>query len=401
MGYECWLGLRYLLARRREKFVSLIAVLSIGGVALGVTALLVVLAVMTGFDHDLKAKLVGINSHLTVEAMDGLRDAEPLIREIAATDHVVGVSPYVVGQAIVRLPDRAFGVAVRGLDVAREVRVSQLQSYLVDGHLPEQDDEAVIGTELADYAQVRRGDLFRLISPADGKLHELRVSGIFRSGMYEYDASLVGLTLARAQQLFGLRDTLTGLAIRLDHLEAATAVQRRLADTLPPTMVVKTWMEFNPALFGALRLEKIVMFIIVMLIVAVAALNIVAMLIMIVMEKTKDIGILRSLGATRGSVAWLFLLQGCAVGIAGTSLGVAGGVTLSLNLNSIARWLEQTFGISVFPPTIYYLDHIPTQLNPGDLAMVVACALGLTVLAGIYPAWRAASLSPVDALRYE
>ena len=401
MSYELWLGVRYLVRRRRERFVSVIALLSIGGVALGVMALLVVLAVMSGFDHDLKEKLVATNAHLTVEAEGGVTEIEPLIRQIAGTEHVVGVSPYVMGQAIVRLSDRAFGILVRGLDIQREVRVSKLQEYLVMGGLPSRDEEVVIGSELASQIQAGPGDPLRLISPADGKLHELVVSGIFRSGLYEYDSGLIGVTITRAQQLFGRVGTVSGLSVRLDSLDKASEVKAKLQAALGPSYYVRTWMELNPILFGALHLEKITMFVILTLIVAVGALNIVSMLIMSVMEKTKDIGILRSLGATRSSVAALFLCQGCLVGSLGICLGLAGGLLLADNLNAIANWLEATFGISVFPPSIYYLDHIPTQINSGDLVWVVCAAFVLTVLASIYPASRAARLVPVDALRYE
>jgi lipoprotein-releasing system permease protein len=401
MRYELWLGLRYLLSPRKERFVSLIAVLSIGGIALGVMALLVVLAVMSGFDHDLKDKLIGTNAHLIVATEEGLSAYDPLMRQVAATDHVVGVAPYVLGQAIVRGSDHALGVEVRGLDVEREIRVSRLKEYLVFGGLPKTDQDAVIGIELARFLGASIGSPLSLISPADGKLHELIISGIFRSGMYQYDSSLIGTTLARAQQLFGLSGVVSGLAVRVDAVEHATQVKTALLAQVERGIIIKTWMEFNPTLFGALRLERIVMFIIVMLITAVAALNIVAMLIMIVTEKTRDIGILRSLGATRWSVARVFFWQGCLVGLGGTALGLAGGMALTQNLNAIANWLEATFGLAVFPPDIYYLDHIPTLINPSDVAQVIGAAFVLTVAAGIYPAIKAARLTPVDALRYE
>ena len=198
--------------------------LSIGGVALGVMALLVVLSVMSGFDYDLKEKLVGTNAHLVVESPQGMTEVEPLIRQVAAAEHVVGVSPFVMGQAIVRLPDRAVGVMVRGIDVEREVRVSKLQEYLVMGRLPRQDHEAVIGTELARFIGAGPGDQIRLIGPATGKPHELVISGIFRSGMYEYDAGLIGVTIPQAQVLFGLSGAVSGVAVRLDQLERAEAV---------------------------------------------------------------------------------------------------------------------------------------------------------------------------------
>jgi lipoprotein-releasing system permease protein len=402
MRYEFWLGLRYLFAKRRERFISLIAVLSIGGVALGVAALLVVLAVMSGFDSDIKDKLVGVNAHLTVEGPDGVREPEPIIRRLSSLEHVVGVSPYVSGQAILRLPERAFGVIVRGVDIKRESRVNRLSDYLVFGRLPEADDEIAIGTELASYMEAGLGAPLRLISPADGSTHDFTVRGIFRSGMYEYDANLVAISLQKAQALYRLGGgRVSGIGIKLDRLERAPELQAALQEAVGGDYAVKTWMELNPALFGALRVEKTVMFVILTLIVVVAALNITSMLIMIVMEKTKDIGILRALGATRGSIATLFLSQGCAVGVLGISLGLAGGITLALNLNNVAKWLEETTGVALFPPTVYYLDHIPTQINVPDVVAVVGATFLLAMLAGTYAAIRAARLSPVDALRYE
>ena len=288
------------------------------------------------------------------------------------------------------------------LDESPSAQVSRLAEYMVLGHLPANDEEVVIGTELAAAIRATPGGQLSLISPADGKTHALTVSGFFRSGMYDYDASLVAMTLARAQRLYHLdAGTVTGIGLRLDHLEAAPATQRELARQLGAPYRVKTWMELNPALFGALRVEKTVMFIILTLIIVVAALNIMAMLIMIVMEKTKDIGILRALGATRASIAALFLSQGCLIGLAGTGLGLAGGLALTLNLNGIVAWLERTTGFSLFPSTVYYLDHIPTEINTPDVVAVVSATFLLTVLAGTYAAIRAARLAPVDALRYE
>jgi lipoprotein-releasing system permease protein len=401
MRYEIWLGLRYLFAKRRERFISIIATLSIGGVALGVAALIVVLAVMSGFDSDIKEKLVGTNAHLIIEGPDGISQPEPLVRTVSGLEHVVGVSPYVSGQAILRLPDRAFGVLVRGIDTERESRVNKLAEYLLFGGLPEDEDDIVIGSELSAMLGAGIGAPLRLISPADGDTHEFQVSGIFRSGMYEYDANLTAVTLKKAQDIYALGGRVSGVGVKLDKLERAPEVQEAVRGAITGPYEVKTWQELNPALFGALRVEKTVMFVILTLIVLVAALNITSMLIMIVMEKTKDIGILRALGATRSSIAGLFLWQGCAIGLLGISLGVAGGMALSLNLNTAVKWLEETTGIALFPPTVYYLDHIPAQVNMPDVAAVVGAAFGLTLLAGTYAAIRAARLSPVDALRYE
>ena len=401
MRYELWLGLRYLFAKRREKFISIIAVLSIGGVTLGVAALIVVLAVMSGFDHDITDKLVNTNAHLVVEAPEGIADRDEVMRQISARPHVVVVSPYVSGQAILRLPERAFGVMVRGIDGQREARVNRLADYMVLGHLPANDDEVVIGTELSAFIKAWPGDQLRLISPADGKTRELTVSGLFRSGMYEYDATLVAVSLSRAQELYGLQGIVSGIGVKVDELERASEVQRLIQERVGGRYTVKTWMELNPTLFGALRVEKTVMFIILTLIIVVAALNIMSILSMIVMEKTKDIGILRALGATRASIAMLFLSQGCVIGFVGVCLGLAFGVAVTLHLNRIVKWLESTTGFSLFPATVYYLDHIPTQINSSDVIAVVAATFLLTTLAGTYAAVRAARLSPVDALRYE
>ena len=401
MRYEFWLGLRYLFAKRRERFISLIAAFSIGGVALGVAALIVVLAVMSGFDSDITDKLVGTNAHVIVQSPQGIREPEPVIRKLSGMEHVVGVSPYITGQAILRRPNEAFGVMVRGIDTKRESRVNRLADYIKFGNLPENDDEVMVGSELATYLSAALGAKLRLISPADGESHDFTVSGIFRSGMYEYDANLVVINLRKAQSFFKLDDRISGIGVKLDRLELASEVKRLLQEAVGPSFEVKTWQELNPALFGALRVEKTVMFIILTLIVVVAALNITSMLIMIVMEKTKDIGVLRALGATRSSVALLFLWQGCAIGAFGISLGLAGGMALARNLNSVAQWLESTWGISVFPPTVYYLDHIPTQVNGHDVMAVVGSAFLLSALAGTYAAIRAAALPPVEALRYE
>ena len=401
MRYELWLGMRYLFARRRERFISVIAFLSISGVALGVAALIVVLAVMSGFDHDIKEKLVSTNAHLIVDTPQGVRDIDEVMGQLSAIDHVVGVSPFITGQAILRLPGQAFGVVVRGIDVGREARVNRLTEYVVLGHMPHNDDEVLIGSELSAFVGAVTGDRLRLISPADGQMHELTVSGIFRSGMYEYDANLIAVTLARAQKLYDLEGLVSGIGVRLDQLERSPLVKQAVQARLGPAYTVRTWMELNPALFGALRVEKVVMFVILTLIVVVAALNIMSMLIMIVMEKTKDIGILRALGAQRASITALFLSQGFIVGLLGIGFGLVGGVLLTLNLNYLVKWLERTTGFSLFPSTVYYLDYIPTQINPSDIAAVTAATFLLAVLGGLYPAIRAARLTPVEALRYE
>lgn len=393
MRYEFWLGARYLFAKRRERFISVIAILSIGGVALGVAALLIVLAVMSGFDHDIKDKLVGTNAHLVVERPDGIADVEGPIRQISALDHVVGVTPFVSGQAILRQPDRAFGVLIRGIDLKREARVNRLADYMVLGHLPLTDDEAVIGTELGAYLHAGPGDHLKLISPADGKQHELIVSGIFRSGMYEYDATLVCVTLTRAQALYHLGPMVTGIGVKVDQLERADEVQRAIQQKLGLTYSVRTWMELNQTLFDALKLEKLTMFVILTLIVLVASANIVSTLIMTVVEKTRDIGILKSIGTTNRSIRVLFTWQGLLIGLLGTLLGAG--------LAWAVIWALDTYHFIKLPSTIYYLDHLPVRVEWGDWWKTIAAALLISLASTIYPARQAARLTPVEALRYE
>lgn len=393
MRYELWLGLRYLFAKRRERFISVIALLSIGGVALGVAALLVVLSVMSGFDHEIKDKLVGTNAHLIIDAPTGLIESDALIRRISAMEHVVGVSPFIAGQAILRLPDRAFGVLVRGMDLKREVRVNRLADYLIMGRLPTTQDEVVIGSELSAFLQRGPSSRLVLISPADGRPHELTVSGVFRSGMYEYDANLVGVTLERAQALYQLGATVTGLGVKLDQLERADRVKMILQAQLGPPYTVKTWMELNQTLFDALKLEKLTMFVILTLIVLVAAANIVSTLIMLVIEKTRDIGILKSIGATDRSIRALFTWEGLCIGLAGIAVGAS--------LAWLLIWALDTYQFIKLPSTIYYLDHLPVRVEWADWWKTMAAAFVITLASTVYPARQAARLAPVEALRYE
>ena len=356
---------------------------------------------MTGFDHDITEKLIGTNSHLIVEAPGGLRDAGDVMRRLSAMEHVIGVAPFVSGQAIAQAEDQTLGVVARGIDPQREGRVSRLPDYVIQGHLPSRDDEVAVGTELRAALRLNIGSRLRLVSPADGAIHELTVGGLFHSGLYDFDLMVVVLTIPKAQQIQRLPQVVSGLSVATDHFEQSPRIARAMQQSLGPGYRISTWMERFSALYGALRVEKTVMFVILTLIVVVAALQIMSMLIMIVMEKTKDIGVLRALGATRGSIAMLFFSQGCTIGVIGACLGMGLGMALTSHLNDLLRWIDRTFGVALFPPSIYYLDHIPTLIKAGDVAAIVAATLVLTMLAGTYAAIRAARLAPVEALRYE
>ncbi len=394
MRYEFWLSSRYLFAKRREKFVSIIAALSIGGVAIGVLVLLVALAVMSGLHYGLKERFIGVHAHVIVESPKGnLSNSPELFKKIESVPEVVGVSPFAMGQAVVRLPDQAFGVLLRGIDLDRDHRISRLAEYLIMGRMPENDDQVLIGSELAGSMTLRPGSEMQLISPVDGQPRRLKVSGIFRSGMFEFDALLVATSLARAQDMFGIESSVSGIGVKLKDLDHAKKVKAALEEALGPGYNVKLWTEMNPTLFAALELEKIGTFVLLTLIVLVASANIISTLVMMVNEKTRDIGILKSIGATNKSVWLIFTIQGIFIGLTGILLGagVAGALIWSLDTYHFIR----------LPGNIYYLDYLPVRVEFRDWWITFGAAMGITLLSTLYPARKAAQLMPVDALRYE
>ncbi len=393
MRYEFWLGWRYLFTQRREKFISIIAVLSVLGVALGVAALIIVLAVMSGFDADLQAKIVGANAHITVEGVQGVHQPSALAQRIGRLPHVMGASPYVNGQVILRTLDRALGVIARGIDPSTEGRVSSLPSYVHEGAWALDGNSVLIGRELANQLGLALGDTLTLLGPGDGQPHHLRVTGVFSSGMYEYDASLVFIHLSLAQTMFALPGEATGIAVRVDSLDRVGQVAPAIKAALGPAFRVRTWQELNRPLFDALKLEKTVMFLILTLIVLVAAANIVSTLIMMVMEKTKDIGVLQALGASGRSIHRLFTWEGFLIGGLGTALGFLLGVGVC--------WALATYKFIHLPSSIYYIDTLPVRIEWRDTVAITLAALGISLVATVYPAWQASRLNPVEALRYE
>ncbi len=393
MRYEIWLGWRYLFTQRREKFISIIAALSVLGVAVGVAALIVVLAVMSGFDADLQSKIVGANAHITVEGIQGLQQPAALARRLTQVPHVAGASPYVNGQVILRTLDRALGVIARGIEPATEAGVSSLPRYVREGTFALNDQSVLIGRELANSFGLAVGDTVTLIGPGDGQPHDLRVSGVFASGMYEYDANLVFIHLPLAQQIFALPGQATGVGVRVDALERVPAAAAAMLQAVGPGYRVRTWMDLNRPLFDALKLEKTVMFLILTLIVLVAAMNIISTLIMIVMEKTKDIGILQAVGASGRSIRRIFTFEGLLIGGIGTTLGFALGLGLC--------WALATYKFIHLPSSIYYIDTLPVRIEWADMLAIAGAALLISLAATVYPAWQASRLNPVEALRYE
>ncbi|OGX39766.1 MAG: hypothetical protein A3C53_05350 [Omnitrophica WOR_2 bacterium RIFCSPHIGHO2_02_FULL_68_15] len=392
MGVVGLLAGRYLVSRRRERFIAVIGAIAVAGVALGVMALITTLAVMTGFDHDLQSKIVGANAHLTIQADGPIAEPERLIAQVAQLPNVTAAAPFVQGQGLFSAGARTTGAILRGIDPAREPSVTQLAAAL-DGGADAGPDGVILGRVLAQSLGVAPGDEVQVVTPASRTPKTLMVTGTFASGMYDYDANLALLRIATAQGLLGMTAGVTGIGVRVRDPLRAAGVQQEVRRRLGYPYWTVTWMDQNRNLFAALKLEKLVMFLILTLIVLVACFMIVATLLMMVVERIHDIGILKALGATGAQIRALFTVVGLAIGGTGTLLGLAGGVGL-------CEFLRRSQFVKL-PPDIYYLDHLPVLLTASDVGVIVAAAVAISWLACLYPASVAARLSPVDALRYE
>jgi lipoprotein-releasing system permease protein len=422
MSYELFVSLRHLKAKRTQKFISLNTWISVGGVALGVMALIVVIAVMSGFGKDLRDKILGTNSHVVVTNITrtGMGDYEAIIAAIKKIEGVSAVAPFILSQVMLTYGDNSTGVVVRGVDPDREAGVSDLEKNLVQGTMkmledPESSsakphrDGIILGKELAHRLGVQRDDAVSMISPASRvtpmglvpKIKLFQVVGFFESGMFEYDSNLAFISMHSAQKFFAMKGKVSGIEIRVRDIERADQIAKGIQDDLGFPYYARDWMRMNKNLFSALRLEKIVMFIILILIILVAAFNIVSTLFMVVMEKSKEIAILKSMGASRSSIMKIFSLQGLIIGVTGTAIGCVGGFTVVPNLNEIVGFIEKVFGITAFPSDVYYLDKLPSEIQYLDSFLIVIFSILICFIASLYPAWRASRLDPVEGLRYE
>ena len=414
--YEIFVGLRYTRARRgagRNGFVSFIAFTSMAGIALGVAALIVVLSVMNGFQDELRNRILSVASHIEIHALSGnMEHWEAVARAARANPRVKAEAPYVLGQAMLSAGETNRGALIRGVDPALEDTVADIGTHMRTGSLSALkagEFGIVLGAELARALGVRTGDSVVVIIPQGTvtpagtlpRVKSFRIVGVFEIGMFEFDSGLALIHLADAQKLYRMGDAVSGVRLKLDDLFAAPTVARELMATVPIDTEVRDWTLNHANFFRAVAIEKRVMFIILTLIVAVAAFNIVSAQVMVVTDKQADIAILRTLGASPRSILTIFIIQGALVGIVGTILGVAGGVALALNIGTVVPAIERTLGIQFLDKSIYYISELPSDLQRGDITLIALIALSLALLATLYPSWRAAKVNPAEALRYE
>jgi lipoprotein-releasing system permease protein len=425
MSFEFFISLRYLRAKRKQIFVSIITFISIAGIFLGVAALIIVLAVMNGFETDLRNKILGINSHVVLMQYAGaMQDYQKVMNEVDQAEGVVASTPFIFSQAMLRNEGRTSGVILRGISIDNAFKVINLgkmhegnidylsekkRSTLELGKDTSMLPGIVIGKELAKNMGLLLFDPVSIISPMGistpmgmvPKMKKFVVVGIFDSGFYEYDSTLAYISLRDCQEFLNLGERVTGLEIKVNDIYRANIIAKSIEKKLGFPFWARNWMEMNKNLFSALRLEKRVMFIILSLIVLVAAFNIICTLIMIVMEKNKDIAVLKSMGATSGSIMKIFVYQGVTIGAIGTLMGCIGGLAVALNLEKISVSIENLFGFKILPGDVYYLSQLPSQVNYSDVVIIIIGTMLICFLSTIYPSLRASKLDPAEALRYD
>jgi len=374
----------------------LISIISILGIAIGVMALIVVIGVMSGFDKDLRDRIIGNYAHITVSSYRPMdyADFESIAEKLKAEPHIRGLSPYLQGQVLIEENNKFMALGIKGIDPAKEKKVTRLERYMVKGSLAGlKEDTVIIGKELALYLGLVPGSELNIYSPL-GKQYKLTVSGVFNSGMYDYDLNLIIVGLATTQKILGAQNQISAIAVKLDDLYLADKLKKRIAGLVGYDYSLKTWMEANQNFFAALKLEKLTMFIILTLIILVASFNIISTLVVLVVEKTKDIGVLKSIGMSESNIRKIFTYEGLIIGSLGTVIGTLGGLVIC--------GLLKKYQFIKLPQDIYYIDSLPVALEIWpDLILISAAAMGITMLATIYPALKASQMKPVEALRYE
>jgi lipoprotein-releasing system permease protein len=410
---ELFIGLRYTRAKRRNHFISFISLTSMLGIALGVTALITVLSVMNGFQKEVRDSILGMASHSTITGIEGsLADWPALANTLSRYPRVVGVAPYIEGQGMLTNGQTVNGTLIRGILPGEEPKVSYVGEKMVLGRLDDLkagEFGIVLGRDLAISLGVGIGDKVTLVTPQANispagilpRLKRFTVVGIFHAGNNEYDGTLALMHMQDAAKLFQMDGKVSGVRLKLDDIFAAPEISQRLAASLPSHYLISDWTRQHANFFRAVEIEKRMMFLILILIVAVAAFNIVSTMVMVVTDKKSDIAILRTLGATPRSVMVIFMVQGIIIGLVGTLLGMLGGITLALNVETIVPFIERLFGIHFLSPDVYLISEVPSDLHSNDVINISLVAFVLSLLATLYPAWRASRTQPAEALRYE
>jgi len=423
-----FLAARYL--RPKRTFLAVITLISVIGVTLGITVLILVMSVMTGFERELQRKVIGFDAHLLLTDNGLINDWKDLAKSTEITPGVVAAAPFVQGPVIVEFNHQRLAPKIRGIDPEREARVGDLSKFLVSGSLDLSGDSTVIGSELARTLGVKVGDVLTVYSPGNlgevidqldrlktkpGKSSaegidqlrqmilptQLTVTGIFESGRYLYDSEFLLVPLHIGQELYGLGGSVHGLSVRTVDPDRAAAIREEVRKRIPETLSCTTWMDMNRQLFDAIAMERHVMFFLLMFIILVAAFGIMNTLITVTVQKTREIGVLKALGARTWQIVSVFLLQGMVVGLIGVASGLVLGMSLIRYRNQVSAWLSSTLGVEIFPRSVYQFNEIPAEVVPTDVALICVSAFVICSLAALIPAWIASRLDPVKALRYE
>ena len=402
--WTLFISLKYFLTRKKERMISLIGAISVLGVALGVASLIIVLSIMNGFDAEVRNKIIGTYAHMIVLKEDGITGYRDMVSRLESVPGVKSASAFVTGQAILKKEGFVSGILLKGIDTEKESEVTEVIKYTRDAGTRLENNTIILGSELMENENISAGDTVEIIMPysvTDLERARLKVIGSFTSGRYDYDANIAVVGLETAQRLFRMRSAVTGIGLRVKDEMEVNALKPRLQSMLKYPYIVKSWMDLDRNLVTALALEKKMMFIILALIVMVACFNIAGSLIMMVMEKTRDIGILKAIGANSRGVSLVFLMEGAIIGLLGIVIGGFAGVFIARRVNVVADLIERMTGITIFPSDVYYFTEIPVKVSMPDVSMIIFVAMMLTLAAGIYPAWKASRLDPVEAIRYE